>query len=650
MNRGRNLVTNTAAGTLAALLCFSSLLPAQIGAPVSQQRDESSLKRLSLEELVEIQVTSVSRREERASGAAAAIYVITQEDIRRSGVRSIAEALRLANGLDVARTNGNSWSIGARGFAASSPNKMQVLIDGRSVYSPLFAGTFWDVQGTLLEDIERIEVIRGPGGTLWGANAVNGVINIITKPASATQGGLLVAGGGTDDGFGAVRYGGQAGGRGYYRFYTKYDYFGALALRNGSSAEDPLQRGFLGFRSDWTLTEADRLTMQGDIYRGNAARFNQDDVNTHGGNLLGRWSHQFNNGSELQIQTYYDRTSRDIPPIFFEVRNTYDVEMQHHIMAGARQNVVWGLGYRASADDTRRASLLFFEPEDRTLHWFSVFGQDEIMLIPDRLHLVFGSKFETNTYTGLEVQPTVRLAWNQSGRNLFWGAVSRAVRLPTRLDADLRIDAPGSVIIGNPDQKSEELLAYEFGYRYLAAENVTFNLAGYYNQYDHIRSVEAPVNPGEPQVLGNTLQGHTYGGELEAVFQMTPWWQLHAAYGHVQLHLEGKPGSRAVNEGTSEANDPQNRFSFRSYMNFPRGVELDFWLRHVSGRPNPVPATAAPLSGYATFDVRLGWRPVNNLELSIVGQNLPEAQHAEFPAAVQEEIQRGFYGKVTWIF
>jgi len=650
MNRGRNLVTNTAAGTLAALLCFSSLLPAQIGAPVSQQRDESSLKRLSLEELVEIQVTSVSRREERASGAAAAIHVITQEDIRRSGVRSIAEALRLANGLDVARTNGNSWSIGARGFAASSPNKMQVLMDGRSVYSPLFAGTFWDVQGTLLEDIERIEVIRGPGGTLWGANAVNGVINIITKPASATQGGLLVAGGGTDDGFGAVRYGGQAGGRGYYRFYTKYDYFGALALRNGSSAEDPLQRGFLGFRSDWTLTEADRLTMQGDIYRGNAARFNQDDVNTHGGNLLGRWSHQFNNGSELQIQTYYDRTSRDIPPIFFEVRNTYDVEMQHHIMAGARQNVVWGLGYRASADDTRRASLLFFEPEDRTLHWFSVFGQDEIMLIPDRLHLVFGSKFETNTYTGLEVQPTVRLAWNQSGRNLFWGAVSRAVRLPTRLDADLRIDAPGSVIIGNPDQKSEELLAYEFGYRYLAAENVTFNLAGYYNQYDHIRSVEAPVNSGEPQVLGNTLQGHTYGGELEAVFQVTRWWQVQAAYGYVQLHLERKPGSRAINEGTSEANDPKNRFSLRSYMNLPHGFELDFWLRHISGRPIPVPATAAPLSGYATFDVRLGWRPVNRLELSIVGQNLPEAQHAEFPAAVQEEIQRGVYGKVTWSF
>lgn len=650
MNPGRYLVTNTAAGTLTALLCFSSLLPAQTVAPISQRIAESSVKKLSLEELVEIQVTSVSRREERASNAAAAIYVITQEDIRRSGVRSIAEALRLANGLDVARTNGNSWSIGARGFSVSSPNKMQVLIDGRSVYSPLFAGTFWDVQGTMLEDIDRIEVIRGPGGTLWGSNAVNGVINIITKPASATQGGLVVAGGGTDNDFGAVRYGGKAGTRGYYRFYSKYEYFGALALSNGSSAEDPLQRGFLGFRSDWTLPNSDLLTVEGDIYRGNAARLNQDDINTRGGNLLGRWSHRFGNGSDLQIQSYYDRTSRDLPPIFFEVRNTYDVEMQHNIMAGERHNVVWGLGYRASADNTRKASILFFEPEDRTLHWFSAFGQDEITLMPDRLHLVFGSKFEKNSYTGLEVQPTVRLAWNQSARNLLWGAVSRAVRTPTRLDADLLIDAPGILIVGNPNQKSEELIAYEFGYRYVTLENVTFNLSGYYNQYDHIRSTEAPVKPGESQIFGNTLQGHTYGGELEAVVQLRSWWQVRTTYGFLQLHLERKAGSRAISEGTSEVNDPKHRVSLRSSMNLPHRVELDFWLRGVSGRPIPVPATAVPLSGYATFDVRLGWRPVNNLELSIVGQNLPKAQHAEFPAAVQEEIPRGFYGKVTWSF
>jgi iron complex outermembrane receptor protein len=324
--------------------------------------------------------------------------------------------------------------------------------------------------------------------------------------------------------------------------------------------------------------------------------------------------------------------------------------MQHHLVVGEKQNVVWGFGYRASSDDTRKVPLLFFEPEDRTLHWFNFFGQDEITLVPDRLHLVLGSKFERTTYTGLEVQPTVRLAWSQSAQNLLWGAVSRAARTPSRLDADLRIDVPGIFVLGNPNQKSEELIAYELGYRYLVAENLTFSLAGYYNQYDHVRSVETPAIPGEALILGNALQGHTYGGELETVIQVTPWWQVHAGYSHVQLHLERKPGSRAINEGTSEANDPKNRFSLRSYMNFPRGVELDFWLRHVGGRPNPVPVTAATLPGYATFDVRLGWRPVNNLELSIVGQNLPEAQHAESPAAVQEEIQRGFYGKVRWSF
>ncbi|OFV94250.1 MAG: hypothetical protein A3F68_08580 [Acidobacteria bacterium RIFCSPLOWO2_12_FULL_54_10] len=650
MTRKRCRRIKIAKGTVVTLLWFASLLPAQTGAPVSQQSDESSLKRLSLEELTNIEVISVSRREEPVTQAAAAIAVITQEDIRRSGVRTIADALRLANGLDVARSNGNSWSISSRGFDSSSPNKMQVLLDGRILYSPLFAGTFWDVQGTMLEDIERIEVIRGPGATLWGANAVNGVINIITKTANTTQGGLLVAGGGTETAFGGVRYGGKVGDRGYYRIHSKYDYFGALALRDGSTADDPLQRGFLGFRTDWTLANSDRLTVQGDLYRGNAGRFNQEDVNTRGGNVLGRWTRRFDNGSDLQVLTYYDRTSRGIPPTLFEVRNSYDVELQHGLLVGSRQNVVWGLGYRASADDTRRVPILFFEPENRTLHWFSAFAQDEITLLPDRLELTLGSKFETNSYTGLEVQPTVRLAWNQSVRNLLWGAVSRAVRTPTRLDADLRVDAPGILIIGNPDQQSEELIAYEFGYRYLTNENFTVSVSGYYNQYDHIRSIEEAPRPGESQILGNGLQGHTLGGELGSVVQVRSWWQLRASYAYVSLHLERKEGSRAINEGTSEANDPKHRFSFRSNMNLPHRVELDFWLRSISGRPNPVPVTAARLPGYATFDIRLGWRPLNNLELSIVGQNLPEEQHAEFPAAVQEEIQRGVYGKVVWTF
>ncbi|MBI4460193.1 MAG: TonB-dependent receptor [Acidobacteria bacterium] len=580
--------------------------------------------------------------------AAAAISVITQEDIRRSGVRSIAEALRLANGLEVARSNGNTWNISARGFNGSS-NKMQVLFDGRSIYSPLFSGTFWDVQDTLLEDIDRIEVIRGPGATLWGSNAVNGVINIITKKASDTQDGLFVAGTGTEElGFAGIRYGGRVGDRGHYRIYSKFNYTDALVFRDGRSAEDPLRRGFGGFRTDLALSSTDQLTLQGGIYRINSERFRQEDINARGGNLLGNWSHQFNNGSGLQIQTYYDRTSRSIPPTFDEVRNTYDLESQHNIPVGERQQVVWGLGYRASADRTRDFPILRFEPPDRTLHWFSLYAQDEIALVPERLHLIAGSKFERNTYTGWEVQPTVRLAWTTASRQLLWGAVSRAVRIPTRLDTDPIIFTPPLMILGNKDFQSEELVSYEIGYRVLPQERFSFGLAAFYNDYDNIRSQEAPLAPGGPIVLGNTLRGHTYGAELDVLVPILPWWQVRASYSNLQVRLERKPGSRDIAGGKSEANDPKNQFSFRSMMDLPLHLELDFWVRHVSALPNPV-----PLPGYTTFDVHLGWRPLDHLEVSIVGQNLSEESHGEFQSAntaIREEVQRGVYGKITWGF
>jgi iron complex outermembrane recepter protein len=635
---------------LRIFLCLPLLLRAQTSAPTHQQINASAFSKMSLEELVEIHVTSVSRREERATNAAAAISVITQEDIRRSGSRSIADALKLVHGLDVARISGNSWSVGTRGFSVSSPNKMQVLIDGRNVYSPLFAGTFWDTQGLMLEDVDRIEVIRGPGGTLWGSNAVNGVVNIVTRPARATQGGLAVASGGTDGEGGGLRYGGSMGDRGYYRIYANYDHFGALDLSNGASAEDPLRRGFMGFRTDWTLPNSDSLTVQHDFYRGNSARRRQDDVNTRGGNVLVRWAHRFGNGSDLQIQSYYDRTSRDLPPTFFEVRNTYDIDMQQNTSIGERNNLVWGLGYRASSDDTRKASILFFEPEDRTLNWFSFFGQDEIALLSNSVHLILGSKFERNSYTGLELQPTVRLSWHQSTNKLFWGALSRAVRVPTRIDTDLIIQVPGISITGNPSQESEELVAYEFGYKYAALENITFNLSGYYNQYDHIRSIERPLNSGDSLRFGNTLMGHTYGSEVEANVQVLPWWQVRSTYSFLQLHLERVRASRAVGDGSSEANDPKHRFSLRSSMNFPKHVELDFWIRGFTERPIAASTMVNPVPGYAAFDVRLGWRPVSTLELSVVGHDLPQVRHAEFPGTPQEEIPRGLYGKAIWSF
>jgi iron complex outermembrane receptor protein len=628
--------------------CLALLANSQTG--TQAPRSEVILKRLSLQQLTEVHVISVSRREERATDAAAAISVITAEDIRRSGATNLVEALRMANGVAVARGSGSSWAVSARGFNISSANKMQVMIDGRNAYSPLFAGTFWDVQGVLLEDVDRIEVIRGPGATLWGTNAVNGVINIITKAAPATQGGLLAGAAGTETNFGAVRWGGRAGDQGYYRFYTNYIHLGDLAFSDGTSARDPMQRGFMGFRSDWTLQNSDQVTVQGDLYRMNADRLAADDINARGGNLVARWTRQLAGQAMIQVQGYYDRTSRDLPPSLFEVRNTYDVEMQHHVMAGERNNLVWGLGYRASADETRTVSTVSFEPPERTLHWFSAFGQDEIALVADRLHLVFGSKLEHNSYTGLEVQPTARLAWTHASRNVLWGAISRALRTPTRLDADLRIRTATGGLFGNPDQESEELIAYEGGYRIPAAESFLFGVSGYYNRYDHIRSVETPVAPGAPLTEGNTLEGYTYGGEATSTVQLRPWWQARISYSHLQLRLKRSAGSRAINAGTSEANDPRNQASFRSYMDLPRNVELDFWVRHVSGLP--VAAANQPrVPGYVTFDVRMGWRPVADLELSVVGQNLPDEHHAEFPAdGPPKEVQRGVYGKVVWTF
>ncbi|MFL6293865.1 MAG: TonB-dependent receptor plug domain-containing protein, partial [Thermoanaerobaculia bacterium] len=523
-----------------AAVCLLTLiaappLPARVPKEEPPAVQPSELKKMSIEELMEIDVTSVSRHTERVSGAAAAITVITGEDVRRSGANNLPDALRMIVSLHVAQFDGRTWAISARGFNITTANKLLVLIDGRSVYTPLFSGVFWDVQDVMLEDVERIEVIRGPGAALWGANAVNGVINILTKNARETVGRLANVGAGTEErGFGSFRQGGKVGERTWYRAYGKYSYRDALEFESGASARDPLRRGQAGFRIDRDIEEdAGRgsFTLQGDAYQGRSAEAIRSDTELDGGNLLGRWSRSKSEDSGVDLQVYYDRTHRLIPNSFEERRDTLDLDFQHRLPLGRRHGVVWGGGYRVTSDEVENSAATVFIPDQRTQHLFSAFLQDDFELSPS-LRLTAGSKLEVNDSTGLEVQPSVRFAWTPNEHRTVWGAVSRAVRTPTRLDEDLRFLAgPVVTLRGDRDFDSEELLAYELGYRHQPLRNQVLDAALFYNVYDNLRSQEpSATRSGLPIVLANKLNAKTWGLELRASWQPLPWWRVYAGY------------------------------------------------------------------------------------------------------------------------
>jgi iron complex outermembrane receptor protein len=630
------------------------------------------LKQLSLEELMGVDVTSVSKKEEKLFDAAAAIYVITEEDIRRSGATSIPEVLRNVPGVEVARVDSHTWAITVRGFNSTAANKLLVLIDGRSVYTPLFSGVFWDVQDTLLEDVERIEVIRGPGATLWGANAVNGVINIITKSAKQTEGLLVTGGGGTEErGFGGVRYGGKLSETARYRFYAKYFNRDDTVLPDGTDAGDAWQMGQGGFRIDWDASDKNRLTFQGDLYGGSLGqtstivsptppfrRLNNADTTVAGGNALGRWVHHFSEASDVQLQVYYDRTERRIPLVFSEQRDTFDVDVQHRFPVGQWQDIVWGVGYRFTQDSVGNTFNVSWDPDRRATHLVSIFVQDDITLVPNRLRLTLGSKFEHNDFTGFEIQPNARLAWTPTERQTVWAAVSRAVRIPTRLDHDIRLNAqviPGTpptalAVFGSRNFVSEELLAYELGYRLQPHPRLSLDVAAFYNVYDRLLSIEGP-GPAQPSppavvipfVLANNLEGETYGVEAWANYQIADWWRWQAGYTYLHMQLRSKPGSSdTTSVAGQEGSSPQHRFFLRSWLDLPANLELDTTLRYVDG------LSSQRVRAYVALDVHLGWRPIKNLELAVVGQNLLDNRHREFSSTLRTEIQRGIYGKVTW--
>ena len=666
---------------LSVFLCASLLV--SLTAIAQTQKPTPDLAETSLETLMNIEVTSASKKQEKLSQTAAAIYVITQEDIRRSGATSIPELLRMVPGLDVAHIDANKWAISARGLNEQFADKMLVLIDGRTVYTPLFSGVYWDVQDTLLEDIDRIEVIRGPGATLWGANAVNGVINIITKQAKDTQGSLLTSGGGNQErGFGAVRYGGKLGDRGHYRFFAKYFNRDAFARSSGDNAVDGWNILREGFRTDWKVTDQDSLTIQGDFYNGSAGvevpgvaslsppTTGSLDDRTHlvGGNLLGRWHRAFSDRSDTTLQMYYDRADRrDI--LLGEVRHTIDLDFGHHLAVGNRHDILWGLGYRFTGDQTTGSLTFSFNPSSRSDNLYSTFAQDEINLVPARLRLTLGTKLEHNNYSGLEIQPNIRLLWTPHPHHAIWAAVSRAVETPSRFEASGRLNdnvSPGAggtpvlvVDFGNPRLPAENVLANELGYRAQLSTRFSLDLAAFYNIYRSLHTeepgvpfVESSPPPAHlvlPEIFDNRMHGETHGTEIAANWNVTSRWSLRIGYTLLQMHLHSDQSTGEPLEGKEvEGENPKHQFHFRSQLNLPHKLEFDTTLHYVSR------LSSLGVPGYTRLDSRLGWRPGEHFELGVVGQNLLDTRHPESGSAEHfasvTQVKRSIYGKLTWRF
>lgn len=605
---------------------------------------------LSLEQLADIEVTSVSRRAERLADAPASIYVITGEDIRRAGVTSLPEALRLAPNLQVARNSASGYAISSRGFNSTTANKLLVLIDGRSVYTPLFSGVFWDAQDVMLEDVERIEVISGPGATLWGANAVNGVINVITRTAQATQGSLLAAGGGNLESGGSFRYGGKAGADGHYRVYGKFFDRENTERANGAEVRDGWHNGQVGFRADWGGAGRG-FTLQGDAYTGKLDQAQPGKTGTDGMNLLGRWNQRLADGSAIRVQAYYDHTERDVPGTFGEKLDILDMEVQHGFQLAASHRVLWGGGYRYARDRVQNSAVLAFLPADKNLDWANVFAQDEIKLSAS-VELTAGLKFESNDYTGWEPLPSLRLSWKPSTDQLVWTALSRAVRAPSRLDRELF--APGNPpfsLLGGPDFRSEISNVFELGYRAQPSSAVSYSITAFYHDHDHLRSLEpAPggtcvsiATPGSTCVLGNLIEGTTKGIEAWGNYQATKTWRLSGGAVFLDQDLKRKPGSLDPTGPSALGNDPDYQWQLRSAMTLTDRHEFDIMVRGVGALPSPaVPA-------YTAVDARLGWRASRDVELSLTLQNLFDRAHAEFGAAPgRSEYGRGAFLKLLW--
>lgn len=662
-------------------------------APAPAQTEPPDYTKLSLEELMKIKVTTVSRTESTVGRSPAAVFVITREMIRRSGATVLPELFRMVPGMDVARIDGNKWAVSVRGFNQRFGDKLLVQVDGRTVYNPLFSGVYWDAVDYPLEDIERVEVIRGPGASVWGANAVNGIINVITRRAKDTQDGLLSGAGGTEEhGFGTVRYGGKGGDKLQYRVYGK----GFTRGEQFSRAGDPNDRWWGvsgGLLLDGQVSERDSVTLRGDFLSSEAGRkdlrpmaaapfvfTNVETEVTHAGNVFARWSRELDNDSRWALRAYWDHVGRKGDKGFVDLRwTTFDVDFQHQFPLGHREKIVYGLGYRhvgafLGPSTSDGGFAVSFPPPDRRSRLVSAFAEDQIALVERKLVLTLGSKLEHNDFTGFEVQPTARLLWTPTERQSIWAAVSRAVRTPNLSEdgigtRQLPVSTAPAVfprLASSPDFETEQLRAYELGYRAQATDSLSGDVALFYNVYHKLRvAVPGALKPGSapgtfdlPLTFQNRMKGETHGAELDTTWQPADWWRLYGAHTLLKVTLHADPSLSAGTRSSSEAMEgqsPRQQVYLQSSWDLPRRVQLDLIGRFVGRLHGFNPSGVGGgdvINSYSSLDVRLGSRPRKNLELAVVGQNLLDSHHpetgtAQFLRSAPVEIRRGGYGKVT---
>lgn len=668
--------------TQACLLVLIATLARPPG--LAQQSNTPDLSQASLEDLMNMQVTSVSKKEQKLSKTGAAVFVITQEDIRRSGATNIPDLLRMVPGVNVAQIDASSWAVSIRGFNDRYANKVLVLIDGRSVYSPDFGGVEWDQQDVPLEDIERIEVIRGPGGTVWGANAVNGVISITTKSAKASQGALLTAAGGSQDAAnGVAQYGANLGTDGAFRIFGKYSGVGANEFPNGGDAGDAWHLMHGGFRTDWALSPQDALTVQGDLLETAGSEtittlFSNDlqsgerivgsPVSVTSADVLGRWTHTFSNGSDVAVQSYYQRDDRALWGIR-DILDTFDLDVQQHIRWGARHDIVWGGGFRLTNDHSTSGYAITLLPTHPLDHLSNLFLQDE-MALSHTLSLTVGSKLEHNSYTGFEYEPSAQLVWSVTDRESVWISAARAIRQPARLDTSINVDyateplAGGGFallrIVGDPHPEAEKLRNIETGYRAQLNERFSFDATAFLSFYSDLRTQEPGVpyinpDPAAPYLViplqqGSLGSGRSYGGEVFGNWQVTRRWRLSPGYSLLYIRTAVNSASPEAVLETTANSAPRNQFQIRSLWDLSRHFEFDSSLASVGDLPN---SGNGFTPRYTRLDTRAGWRLGEWTELSLVGQNLLTPRHVEFPYVYPVspvEIERSVFGRIAWRF